>query len=106
MWQVDFTPEADKDIHKLDFSVRKQVYKGISKVSENPISKRDGGYGSPLGHVGKNNLTGFYKIKFKRIGIRVVYKLVHEHSLMKIIVVSARPDNECYDLAGKRKDDL
>ena len=39
------------------------------------------------------------------IGIRVVYKLVEDEETheMYILVISARADNEVYDLAGKRK---
>ena len=102
MWQVEFTLEAEKDINKLDRSVRDQIYKGIYKVSQNPVSQQMGGYGKPLGHFGKNNLTGLYKIKFRRSGIRVIYELICKPHCMEIIVVSARADNECYDLAAKR----
>ena len=52
-----------------------------------------------------NNLTGFLKIKFRDIGIRVVYKLVEDEKTheMYILIISARADSEVYDLAGKRK---
>lgn len=43
--------------------------------------------------------------KIVLIGIRVVYKLVEDEKThnMYILVISARADNEVYDLAGKRK---
>jgi mRNA interferase RelE/StbE len=103
MWQVEFIPSAKEDLQKLDGSVRHQVEIGIYKVSQNPVPKKDGGYGEPLGHIRNNNLTGLYKIKFKRIGIRVIYKLIKIDDIMKIVVVLARADNYCYNEANKRK---
>ena len=44
---------------------------------------------------------GFFKIKYRGIGIRVVYTLVLEESVMNIVVISQRDDNYCYDLAAK-----
>ena len=43
--------------------------------------------------------------KIVLIVIRVVYKLVEDEKThnMYILVISARADNEVYDLAGKRK---
>ena len=104
-WTLKFLPEAVEDIQKLDGSVRSQVIKGIQKVCQNPLPKSRGGYGDPLGNMSGNNLTGLYKIKFRGIGIRVVYALREIDSVMTVVVVSLRADNEVYDLAGKRRDD-
>ena len=49
-WRVEFLEEALKDIKKLDNSVKKQVLKGIQKVSKNPLTTEEGGYGKPLGN--------------------------------------------------------
>lgn len=58
-----------------------------------------------MGNKGTNDLTGLLKIKYRDIGIRVVYKLMEDEKShqMYILVISARADNEVYDLAGKRK---
>ena len=77
-WEVRYHPDAQKELDRLDGSVRKIVLAGIKKVSANPVSKDDGGYGKPLGNKGGNNLTGYFKIKYRKIGIRVVYKLIIE----------------------------
>jgi len=45
-------------------------------------------------------LTGFFKIKYRDIGIRVVYTLVLAEMTMNIIVISERDDNACYELAA------
>ena len=75
MWGIEFLEEAEKDMKKLDHSAQVQVLKGIRKVSQNPLSVEEGGYGKPLGNKIGINLTNLMKIKFRDIGIRVVYKL-------------------------------
>ena len=61
-------------------------------------------YGKPLGNKSGNNLTGFFKIKSRGIGIRVVYTLVVDKMIMNIVVISQRDDNCCYELAAKLYD--
>lgn len=102
-WDIEFLEEAEKDMKKLDHSVRIQVLKGIRKVSRNPLSVQEGGYGKPLGNKTGTNLTNLLKIKFRDLGIRVVYKAVRENGIMKIVVVSARTDEQVYKEAGKRR---
>lgn len=103
-WSIEFLEEAEKDMKRLDHSVRIQVLKGIQKVSANPLSVQEGGYGKPLGNKTGTNLTNLMKIKFRDLGIRVVYKVVRVDGVMKIIVVSARTDEQVYKEAGKRRE--
>ena len=104
-WQIKYHPLAEEELSKLDGSVRKIVLKGIIKVASNPRAQNEGGYGKPLGNKNGNDLTGLLKIKYRDIGIRVVYKLIEDRITheMYILVISARADNEVYNLAGKRK---
>lgn len=104
IWELEYLPEALADLDALDNSVRQPVIKGIRKVRQNPVSKEEGGYGTPLGNKEGNNLTGLFKIKFLKYGIRVVYKLERQDGIMKVIVVSARAENKVYDEAGNRRD--
>lgn len=99
-WKVRITDEAKKDYKKIEAGVKKQVLAGILKVSEAPLPSPNG-YGKPLGNKGGNNLTGFFKIKYKGIGIRVVYTLVLDKATMNIVVISQRDDDYCYKLAAK-----
>lgn len=95
-WEIVYLDEAIKDLKRLDNSSRIQVLKGITKVSQNPMSVYDGGYGKPLGSKNNVDLTNLLKIKFKDIGIRVVYKTEISDKTMKIIIISARSDNQVY----------
>lgn len=103
MWNISFIPEAKKDLYKLGKNIRTIIYAGIEKVSFNPLPQSEGEYGKPLGSNQGNNLTGFFKIKYKNIGIRVVYTLVRDKKLMNIVAVSPSDDDYCYLIAEKRK---
>ncbi len=35
-WEIEFLPEADRDMDELDGSVKARVFKGIRKVSQTP----------------------------------------------------------------------
>lgn len=101
-WNVAFLPEAKKDLLKLDNSNRILVRKAIHKVSTNPVAVHDGGYGHPLANLNNTKLAGFFKIKLRASGIRIVYKLIQQDDKMLIVIIGARADNEVYQLAEKR----
>lgn len=103
-WNIEFLEEAKKDLKKLDHSVQLQVVKGIEKVRKNPLPTDKGGYGKPLGNKNGINLTNLLKIKFRDLGIRVVYKLEYVDDIMKIIVISARTDEAVYKEVAKRRE--
>jgi mRNA interferase RelE/StbE len=105
MWTVEYLREALVDMKLLDYSQQLQVVKAINKVAANPLPQTEGGLGKPLGNKGGTNLTGYFKIKLLKLGLRVVYKLVKENGVMKIIVISARADDEVYITAQKRIDE-
>ena len=102
-WSVEFLEEARRDMQRLDHSAQIQVLKGIRKVAQNPVSIHEGGYGKPLGNHNGNDLSGLFKIKFRDLGLRVVYKIEIVDSRMKIIVVSARSDDQVYREAARRR---
>ncbi len=95
-WCVEFLEEAKKDLKQLDRGVQTQVIKGIKKVAHNPASIHEGGYGKPLGNKNNADLTGLFKIKYRDLGIGVVYRLEYTETMMKIIVISARTDEQVY----------
>ena len=104
-WQIRYLPEAVRDMKKLDGSQRVLVTKAIKKVSANPLPADEGGYGKPLGNKGGSNLTNFFKIKLRKEGIRIVYRLIRTETEMLIVVVGARADDEVYEIASKRGKD-
>ena len=101
-WEVEYIPEAVKDLERVDHAQRVIVIKSIEKVRQNPLPDYEGGYGKPLGNHNDSKLAGFLKIKLKRMGLRVVYKAVREGHIMRIIVISVRDDDMVYKMAEKR----
>ncbi len=100
-WTVEYIKEAQKDLRKLDPYVRKLVLKAIDKTAERPLPPPEG-LGKPLGNHALSSLSGFYKIKLKNLGYRVVYELVREGNVMKIIIISVRDDEVVYKEAEYR----
>jgi mRNA interferase RelE/StbE len=103
-YRYEYSDDAKKDLDNFNKSQIAQIENAVLKVSQNPLPQNEGGYGKPLGNKHGNNLTGLCKIKLKKLGIRVVYKLIRTETAMKIIVVSVRNDNEVYDIAANRID--
>lgn len=103
MWALEFLPEALSDLARIDKAIRAQIIKGINKVMQNPVAKSKGGYGKPLHNQKGKNLTGLFKIKFRDVGIRVVYSLKEQDGIMTVIIIGARADHEVYDEAYKRR---
>ena len=101
-WKVRYSKEAAKDRDVLDYSLRVQVNKAIRKVAQNPLPKNEGGYGEPLGRKHGFDLTGYFKVKLQKAGIRIIYKLIRDSDTMKIIAISARADDEVYKIAAQR----
>ena len=101
-WEVKYLPEAEKDMKALDHSQQIVVRKAINKVKNNPLPQDEGGYGKPLGHKHGLNLTGFLKVKLRKEGIRIVYKLFKTETRMLVVVIGVREDEEVYEIAQRR----
>ena len=100
-WNIEYLKEAQRDLKRLDPYNRKIILKAIEKVAERPLPPPDG-IGKALGNHANSKLSGYYKIKLKNLGYRVVYKLILEGEIMKIIVISVRDDEEVYKEAERR----
>ena len=101
-WRIEYIPAALEDLRSLDRSQQLQVLKAIEKVSANPLPNSEGGLGKPLGSHSGANLTGYLKIKLLKLGLRVVYRVVRENNVMRIIVISVRDEEAVYKLAKDR----
>lgn len=100
-WDIEYIKEALRDLKRLDAYNRKLILKAIEKTAERPLPPPDG-IGKPLGNHASSQLSGYYKIKLKNIGYRVVYGLAREKNIMKVIVISIRDDDAVYKEAERR----
>ena len=102
-WDLDYVPEAKKDIKDLDRTQQIVVTKALKKVKSNPLPQDEGGYGKPLGKKHGRDLTNFLKVKLRGEGIRIVYKLIRTETKMLVVVVGVREDEEVYEIAHRRR---
>ena len=102
-WNITYLPEARKDLASLDGSQRQVVRRMIAKTAANPLPVNEGGYGKPLGRQNNIDLTGLLKIKLRREGLRVIYKLLRSNSQMRIIVIGFREEKDAYKTAFLRR---
>ena len=101
-WTYKFSTEAKRDLGKLDNSQKAQIIKKIRKVSENPLSRDVGGMGIPLGNKFGYNLTGYYEVKHRGLGIRAIYELIGGEMVMLFIAVDSREDEQVCKTAYNR----
>lgn len=101
-WNIEFTKYSREDYFKLDGSQKKIVDKILTRVAINPLPSTEGGYGKRLKNNPNSKLSGFLKIKLKKSGIRIIYKLEKIGEVMKIIIIGLRSDNEVYKEANNR----
>lgn len=104
-WNIEYVKEAQRDLKRLDPYNRKIILKAIEKTAERPLPPPDG-IGKPLGNHSSSRLSGYYKIKLRSLGYRVVYQLVTEGETMRIVVISVRDDEAVYKEAERRIHDM
>lgn len=100
-WKIEYIKEAQRDLLRLDPHNRRIIVKAIVKTAERPLPPPEG-IGKPLGHHAAADLSGYYKIKLRDLGYRVVYGLVREGNVMRVIVISIRDDEAVYREAERR----
>lgn len=102
-WKLTYLPEAEDELRAFDRGVRNVIAKVVTRVCQNPLPDYEGGYGKPLENKKGSELAGFFKIKPKKAGVRVVYTLKRTETEMLVVVVGMREDSEVYREALKRK---
>ncbi len=100
-WKIEYIKEAQHDLKRLDPYNRKLILKAIDKTAKRPLPPPDG-IGKPLGNHAGSKLSGYYKIKLRDLGYQVVYQLIRENDMMRIIVISIRDDEAIYKEAERR----
>jgi mRNA interferase RelE/StbE len=97
MARVTLTDDAKHDIRGLDRSVQTRVLKDLKKLETAPADR-----GQPLGSRRSGNLTGLRKLYVgPRKGYRAVFAAEGD-TLAVVIVIAARADAECYEMALAR----
>jgi mRNA interferase RelE/StbE len=97
MARVELTDDAKDDIRGLDGSVKARVLKDLQKLKSSPADR-----GELLGSRNTGNLTRFRKLP---VGPKKGYRAVFAADgdvLAVVVVIAARAESECYELAMTR----
>jgi len=97
MAEVLITEDALEDLQDLDGAVLRQVFRALLKLEECPDQR-----GAPLGSNLGGNLTGYRKLVVGRKDYRIVYRVEDDGTVVLVLVVAKRADNEAYELALAR----
>ncbi|MBC8183518.1 type II toxin-antitoxin system RelE/ParE family toxin [candidate division KSB1 bacterium] len=95
-YKVKFIPSARKDFDKLDGRRKILVAKQLVKLENNPFA------GKELGNKAGIDLTGYYKLYADKKKIRIVYAVIEERVIVKIIAIGERDELAVYREAAKR----
>lgn len=97
MAQVVLTDDAKEDIRGLDGSVQARVLKDLKKLTTSPADR-----GQPLGSRNTGKLSGLRKLYVgPQKGYRAVFAAEGDDVAI-VMVVAARSQSECYELALTR----
>jgi mRNA interferase RelE/StbE len=92
-YRLLFHPEALKEWNALDGSVKKPLKKLLAKRLDNPHV--------PGGAL-HDDLIGCYKIKLKKQGVRLVYRVEDEVLVVMVMAIDRREDSIVYRSAVAR----
>lgn len=91
-YHIEFIPSSEKEFRKLDISLRKQFVEKLKERAKNP-------------RVESAKLRGMkdcYKIKLRNAGYRLVYQVIDERIVVKVIAVGKRDRSDVYNKAQLR----
>ena len=97
MYEIKYHPLIEKDLKELNNSVRIEVFKKIKKIQNSPE------LGEALGNKNGMNLTGLKKMYVAKKQIRIVYEILENIIVVKVLVIGKREDMEVYKEAQKRR---
>ncbi len=92
-YSIEFEPDALKDWYKLQVTPRERFKKMLAKRLENP-------------RVSSDQVSGFdgnvYRLKLSSEGLRLVYVVLADESVIYVVAVGKREDLAAYRKAKKK----
>lgn len=96
MYSFKFYEEAEKDLAKLNNSVKKLFVKKLAQIVANPEIGKD------LGNKNNLILSGLKKVYFDNKRYKIVYEIKDNEILIHIIAIGKRDDMKVYKKAHLR----
>lgn len=91
-YTIEFIPSSEKEFRKLSLELRTQFVEKLKERAENP-------------RIESAKLRGMkdcYKIKLRNAGYRLVYQVIDERIVVKVIAVGKRDRSDVYQKAKSR----
>lgn len=91
-YKLRFVAEAEDEWRKLENSIKQQFKSSLAKRLENPR----------IPSAALHNMPDCYKIKLRKIGYRLVYRVDDNVITVTVIAIGKRDKSVVYDVANSR----
>jgi mRNA interferase RelE/StbE len=92
IFDVEFTPTALKEWRKLAPEAREQLRKKLDSLRSEPR----------IASMRLAYWPNCYRIKLRKAGLRLVYKVLGERLVIVVVSVGRRDKSDTYDAVGER----
>ena len=92
LYNITFLKQALKEWEKLNPSIRENFKKKLEERRKNPKVQKDA----------LSGMENCYKIKFRALGYRLVYRVIEERIVIQVIAIGKRDKSEVYNIAKNR----
>lgn len=97
MYEIKYHPLVETDLEQLNHFVRIEVFKKLKKIQTSPE------LGQLLGNNNNMNLIGLRKVYVAKKQVRIVYEVIDNLLVVKVITIGKREDMEVYKQAEQRR---
>lgn len=91
-YDLEFLPSARKEWDKLGTTVHRQFVKKLRERLHNPH----------IPSARLRDMPGCYKIKLRKTGYRLVYRVLDDRVIVQVIAIGKREHEEAYKRAARR----
>ena len=97
MYKIIYHPLIEEDLKRINNSILIEVFKKIEKIKQSPE------LGQLLGNKNNMNLSGLRKLYVAKKQVRIVYEIVNDILVVKVIAIGKREGMEVYQEAERRR---
>jgi mRNA interferase RelE/StbE len=97
MYKIIYHPLIEEDLKKINNSIQIEIFKKIEKIKQSPE------LGQLLGSKNNMNLSGLRKLYVAKKQVRIVYEIINDILVVKVIAIGKREGMEVYKEAVKRR---
>ena len=96
MYKIIYHPLIE-DLKKINNSIQIEVFKKIERIKHSPE------LGQLLGNKNNMNLSGLRKVYVAKKQVRIVYEIINDILVVKVIAIGKREGMEVYKEADRRR---